>query len=368
MSAPVSFSALALSLSQSLAGMTPLERLAWLTFWLQRANLAMLCAASSTTMLLVMGSALLGGRLQETRSKPLPKAAAVVAAAAAAATPATAPAPTSFDPKNLAARLVTKRSVSRDTVLFEFELPGFHPSKLPVGKHLKVFAPNASRGHATWNNKPNPEREHAKLERKYTPCAVTSTGFVLVVKIYSPNSNGNSNFPQGGKVTQHLAQMQVGQHVECALPFGLIEYVGPGKFKRSKAEHPVQRVGMVAGGSGLTPMLRLLEHSLHDAHDRTKFSLLFANRDQGDIILRSRLDELHQQFPQRFRLEYILSKPDDEWAHHRGYITKELLAAVLPPPGPDALILVCGPPVMIHNCVKDNLVQLGYSTQQVWDF
>jgi hypothetical protein len=47
-----------------------------------------------------------------------------------------------------------------------------------------------------------------------------------------------------------------GTSVRFELPFGLIEYLGNDVFKKARNEFAVKKIGMVAAGSGITPMLR----------------------------------------------------------------------------------------------------------------
>lgn len=61
-------------------------------------------------------------------------------------------------------------------------------------------------------------------------------------------------------------------------------------------------------------------------------------------------------------------------------MTKDMLKARLPPPGPDSLVCVCGPPGMMaavsggkapdysQGELKGALKELGYSADQVYKF
>ncbi|KAF1596207.1 UNVERIFIED_CONTAM: NADH-cytochrome b5 reductase 3, partial [Eudyptes robustus] len=69
-------------------------------------------------------------------------------------------------------------------------------------------------------------------------------------------------------------------------PNGLIIYEGKGKFlvRPEKKAHPVvrkvQNAGMIAGGTGITPMLQIITDILKHEDDPTKISLLFANQTE----------------------------------------------------------------------------------------
>jgi len=268
-------------------------------------------------------------------------------------------------PNSIKARLADKQKVSPDTVMLTFVFPNGDGKVIPVGKHLKVFCPNPNpQKDALWNGAPDPEAGKPTVERKYTPVSSTEQGFVLVVKAYRPNEK----FASGGKVSQYLADREVGDDIEVAMPFGIMEYLTNGNFKKSKSVFPAKFVGMVAGGSGITPMLRLLEASLADDTDPTKFSLIFANRSEHDIILRSRLDELAKKHSNRFKVAYTLTRPPEGWKGGVGLVTQDMIKQHMPPNHESTLILCCGPPQMIKTCCKDNLERLGYSNQQIWDF
>lgn len=87
---------------------------------------------------------------------------------------------------------------------------------------------------------------------------------------------------------------------------------------------------MIAGGVGLyvaafisfilrtyriisTPVLQVIEYSLHDPTNKTKFLLLFGNATESDIIMRSELDALQRKFPAYFNVVHVLSRPPQGW-------------------------------------------------------
>lgn len=57
-------------------------------------------------------------------------------------------------------------------------------------------------------------------------------------------------------------------------------------------------VGMVAGGTGLTPMLQVIDEALRQGLP-TEFTFIFANVSEDDIIMKKHLDDLaakHKNF------------------------------------------------------------------------
>ena len=50
---------------------------------------------------------------------------------------------------------------------------------------------------------------------------------------------------------------QVGDSLDISGPWGMHEYLGKGKFKLHKREVTCKKLGMMAGGTGITPMLQV---------------------------------------------------------------------------------------------------------------
>jgi cytochrome-b5 reductase len=181
--------------------------------------------------------------------------------------------------------LTQKDQLSPDTRRLRFELPSpSHVLGLPVGQHIYLSA----------------QINGTLVVRPYTP--VTSDedrGHLdLVVKVYF--ANVHPKFPTGGKMSQYLEHMSLGDKMLVRGPSGRLEYKGDGRFaiRKTKSSPAVvtryQKVGMMAGGTGITPMLQLMEAVCRDPSDQTHCSLLFANQTEQDILCRERLEELQR--------------------------------------------------------------------------
>lgn len=69
------------------------------------------------------------------------------------------------------------------------------------------------------------------------------------------------NIKLGGKMSQHLNSMQLGDTILMKGPKGHLDYQGRGQFtiahKRDNiVQYNKKKIGMVAGGTGITPMLQ----------------------------------------------------------------------------------------------------------------
>ena len=64
-------------------------------------------------------------------------------------------------------------------------------------------------------------------------------------------------FPDGGKMSQYLGGLKVGDTLDIMGPVGTKTYLGKGKMLSNKKELSFTKLGMIAGGSGITPMLQV---------------------------------------------------------------------------------------------------------------
>uniref|UniRef100_A0AAR2LA52 NADH-cytochrome b5 reductase n=1 Tax=Pygocentrus nattereri TaxID=42514 RepID=A0AAR2LA52_PYGNA len=256
-------------------------------------------------------------------------------------------------------RLVDKEIISHDTRKFRFALKSpDHVLGLPVGQHIYLSA----------------KIDGSLVVRPYTPVSSDDDkGFVdLVVKIYYKNTH--PKFPEGGKMSQYLDSLRIGDTIDFRGPSGLLVYQGKGCFaiRPDKKSPPVikntKRVGMIAGGTGVTPMLQIIRAIMKDPQDQTVCYLLFANQSEKDILLRPELEEIQVSHPDRFNLWYTLDKVPQDWEFSQGFISEEMVRNRLPLPGDDTLILMCGPPPMIQFACNPNLDKVGHSPSRRFAF
>ena len=143
-------------------------------------------------------------------------------------------------------KLAKKIKITHDTYIFRFAFtdPEF-TFGLPVGQHV-IFSANM----------PTPEKPQGELvQRKYTRIStVQNSGFVdFVIKIY--RKDVHPRFPNGGQMTQYLESLNNGDMMLMEGPKGRLVYEGDGKFIITRKPLPARKtkIGMVAGGTGITP-------------------------------------------------------------------------------------------------------------------
>ena len=86
------------------------------------------------------------------------------------------------------------------------------------------------------------------------------------------------------------------------------------------------------------------DHALSDPKNKTKFTLLFANVTEKDILMREQLDGLAKAHPDSFKVVYILDKADSNWTGATGYINSQLIKQHAPSADlkEKAKVFVCG--------------------------
>ncbi|ETN18365.1 hypothetical protein PPTG_03992, partial [Phytophthora nicotianae INRA-310] len=196
--------------------------------------------------------------------------------------------------------------------------------------------------------------------RPYTPTNVNEEkGFLeLVVKGY----------PQG-KLSKHIVELKEGDSLDMKGPFPKFSYY-PNRYKS---------IGMIAGGSGITPMLQLIKTICRNPEDRTEITLLYCSVSEEDIILREEVEAMMYLYPQ-ISVIHVLSNPSAEWKGLTGFVSKEMVEKYMPGPSDDNLVCVCGPPPMMYHISGDKakdksqgevqglLKELNYTSTQVFKF
>ncbi|MGL4315720.1 MAG: 2Fe-2S iron-sulfur cluster-binding protein [Pseudomonas sp.] len=105
---------------------------------------------------------------------------------------------------------------------------------------------------------------------------------------------------------------------------------------------------LIAGGSGLAPLLAMLQDALASGCQRP-VSLLFGAREECDLYALDAIAALAAQWRAPFRFVPVLSAAaaDAPWQGARGLVTTQLAALL----EPGAHAYLCGPPAMIDSAV-----------------
>ena len=173
----------------------------------------------------------------------------------------------------------------------------------------------------------------ANVLRPYTPLSrPDAKGYLdLAVKVY----------PEG----------KMSKHIDSLKPGDTLDFKGP-ILKTAYKPNQYEHIGMVAGGTGITPMLQVVDEIIANKADKTQVSLIFGNLSESDILLKGEIDARAKAHPDKFKVHYVVDKASSKWFWQSawtggvGYVTKEMLAEKMPPPSDKSMVYVCGPPPM----------------------
>eukprot|EP00347_Sterkiella_histriomuscorum_P007280 403349566 len=236
--------------------------------------------------------------------------------------------------------LLGKEELATDTYVYRFQLPDL----------------SSTLGHSTCQylefeaeilNRETKQKE--KYLRYYHPMSkVIDSGYVdLLIKVYLRNFK----HPTGGLFTQYMDQIQEGSVLKITGIGGDIQYDGYSNFlirnqsTKLMEKKTYKNVGMIAGGSGITPMFQLVQTVADLKNDFTSLSLIYSNRTPYDIIL----DEDLTDYEKAGKLYYfpIVQAPDENWTLGSGRITPQMIESFMPPKNrDDSIILVCGSQIL----------------------
>jgi cytochrome-b5 reductase len=186
-------------------------------------------------------------------------------------------------------------AISHNVAIYRFALP--RPTDilgLPIGQHISLAANIGSK----------------EVVRSYTPISSDNEAgyFDLLVKAY----------PEGN-ISKHLTTLKVGQAMKVRGPKGAMVYT----------PNMCRHIGMIAGGTGITPMLQVIEAIIRNrprngGNDTTKVDLIFANVNHEDILLKEKLDKLAKE-DEGFNVYYVLNNPPEGWTGGVGFVTPDMI-------------------------------------------
>jgi ferredoxin-NADP reductase len=168
----------------------------------------------------------------------------------------------------------------------------------------------------------------------------TQSGYVEITPKRVPN----------GHVSTFLNdQAGVGLEVEASGPFG--------QFYFDEIRH--KRIVLLAGGSGITPMMSMLRY-IDDRCLRTSVTLIYCVRTRREVIFERELTLLRRRLPE-FRMVLVLSQPDRGWNGPRGRVSRDLIATHVDNLRSSAFFL-CGPPPFMES-MQGLLTSLGVRSE-----
>ena len=238
-----------------------------------------------------------------------------------------APAADLAAPESFEARIVATEALTHDIVKVTVEAD--RPVKFVAGQYASFVAPGMPRG-----------RNYSFADAPARSGKKTLAFFVRKVP--------------GGEFTEALfSGAFAGKTLQMEAPHGAF-YLRPG----------VAPMVCIAGGSGLAPLLSVLE-DMRMRRVRRPCTLLFGARTQADLYAIDQIRNLASSWLDSFEFIPVLSQEpaDSGWTGVRGFVTDFISKAQLDVSAGEAYL--CGPPPMIDAGI-DKLVQLGMPLQNIF--
>jgi cytochrome-b5 reductase len=210
------------------------------------------------------------------------------------------------------------------------------------------------------------------VTRQYTPVSPLSRegSFDLMVKLY-----------KDGICSQVFERLRVGDAIDMRGPLGMLTifsrksggtpYISLGSTPSKTTCVPAANMSMVAGGSGITPMLQIICESI--GRLKVNFRLLFANHGYRDIPFVDQLRSLNKKH-ENFSVQFFCSVgpiPDDQRGDiFLGRLSSEVLKDRLfsPDEKGGSCVLVCGPPMFNDSMEQIAERVCGFKCDQIYTF
>jgi cytochrome-b5 reductase len=226
--------------------------------------------------------------------------------------------------KFISAKAISIEKYNYNSFIYQFQLES--PYELKEGQHIKFIGGSGQ-----------------PIMRSYTPISPIhqTSVFEFIIKLYDT-----------GRMSRYLKKFKIGDKIKIKSTTN--------KYYRSKN---VKSIGMIAAGTGIAPMMQVIQKVIKDGSSDIEMVLLFSNVLEEDILLKERLEEL-QTKSKNLTIHYTLTNSKDSWTGIRGRIDKDKIQQLLPPPSMTTQILVCGP-IAMTNAMELLLNDVGHNDSMI---
>jgi ring-1,2-phenylacetyl-CoA epoxidase subunit PaaE len=148
---------------------------------------------------------------------------------------------------------------------------------------------------------------------------------------------------QGGQMSTYLLEkIKKGDQIEVMAPAGIFTY--------EPSVSNTSDIVLIGAGSGITPLYSVISSALA-IEKSSRVYLIYANRNEESIMLKAGLENFVANYPDRFTMINVFSKPLNPSIEHSGRLDKNRISKLL---GnfkslnfDKALFFVCGPQGMM---------------------
>ena len=153
-----------------------------------------------------------------------------------------------------------------------------------------------------------------ETKRPYTPIEISEKELKFAIKIY-----------EKGEITQFLDKKKENEFIKISNVI----------CKREYKKNEFKKILMIAGGTGITPMVQILREIQENEKVKTEVNLIFSNKTENDVFL----NEILENF-EFVNFVKIFSETDNK-KYFKGHINKEIVSKYIENVD---FVYVCGPP------------------------
>jgi ring-1,2-phenylacetyl-CoA epoxidase subunit PaaE len=152
---------------------------------------------------------------------------------------------------------------------------------------------------------------------------------------------------KGGLVSNYLnEQVRPGKTLEIMKPLGNFTT----DFHSKNKNHFV----MVAGGSGITPIMGLTKSVLVN-EPLSKVTLIYCSRSEEQIIFKKQLESLEAKYEGKLQVMHVLSQPSGDWKGLKGRLNTDMVKTIVSkgnfPEIEESKYFVCGPDGVMDTAI-----------------
>ncbi len=190
---------------------------------------------------------------------------------------------------------------------------------------------------------------------QYVLVSLTVEGSVVTKPLTLSSSPTEDHIEFTKKLTGHpfsnvLDNMKIGDSAVISGPFGKMTFEG---------EH--EKVVLLSGGIGITPMISICKYCT-DMHIDSNIVLIYSNKTEKDLVFRKELDEMMHS-NSNLKIVYTLTRASESWIGYMERIYDKMIINEVPD-YMERRFYICGPPEMVHS-MEETLASMNIQKEMV---
>jgi ferredoxin-NADP reductase len=175
---------------------------------------------------------------------------------------------------------------------------------------------------------------------QYILVSLTVDGSLVTKPLTLSSSPTEDHIEFTKKLTGHpfsnvLDNMNIGDSAVISGPFGKMTFEG---------EH--EKVVLLSGGIGITPMISICKYCT-DMHIDSNIVLIYSNKTENDLVFRKELDEM-MHINSNLKIVYTLTRASESWTGYKERVSDKMIMNEVPD-YMERRFYICGPPEMVHS-------------------